>query len=191
MRCPRGLPSFRAGPAVTGSPREALRAELETSRSEFQELLASIGERDWRVRSLNRGWTNGELLFHIALGFFLMTPLVIVMNIFAILPRRCSRAFAALLNLTTPLFNWINGLGPRIGARILNARRLSRTFDRVHRSTLRRLDSIGTAAWSRGMHYPRRWDPRFQDFMTMEDVFHYPTIHFHHHRAQIRTEVPS
>ncbi|HET7737730.1 MAG TPA: DinB family protein [Tepidiformaceae bacterium] len=176
---------------MTGSARELLRAELETSRTEFQELLASIGDRSWTVRSLNRGWTNGELLFHIALGYFLLTPLVVVMNLFGVLPRGCSRVFAALLNLSTPLFNWINGLGPRVGARILNARRLSRTFDRVHSSILRRLDSTGPQAWSRGMHYPRRWDPRFREFMTMEDVFHYPTIHFHHHRSQIRTEDPS
>jgi hypothetical protein len=35
------------------------------------------------------------------------------------------------------------------------------------------------------MHYPVRWDPFFQDFMTLADICHYPTQHFNFHRRQL------
>ena len=166
---------------------DALRSELEASRSEFHALLDSVSPQDWQQRSANRGWTNGQLLFHIALGFFLTVPLVWLMRVFAATPRGASRAFAAVLNAGTPLFNWINGLGPRAGARILRGPRLGRMFDRVHRLLLKQLDSMGPDDWSRGMHYPVRWDPeRFPDFMTFEQLFRYPTAHMRHHRAQLQ-----
>ena len=30
----------------------------------------------------------------------------------------------------------------------------------------------------RGMHYPVRWDPFLRGFMTLADIYHYPTQHF-------------
>jgi len=38
---------------------------------------------------------------------------------------------------------------------------------------------------SRGMHYPTRWDPYFKDFMTLADLYRYPTQHFDHHDRQL------
>jgi hypothetical protein len=35
------------------------------------------------------------------------------------------------------------------------------------------------------MHFPVGWDPYFRDFMTLRDVFHYPTQHYDHHRRQL------
>jgi hypothetical protein len=35
------------------------------------------------------------------------------------------------------------------------------------------------------MHFPTRWDPYFRDFMTLADVYHYPTEHFDHHDRQL------
>ena len=75
-----------------------IRTELEASRSEFHELLDAVSSEHWRHRSLNPGWTNGQLLFHIALGFFLLVPLVYVMRIFAPLPPIASKLFARLVN---------------------------------------------------------------------------------------------
>ena len=36
-----------------------------------------------------------------------------------------------------------------------------------------------------GMHYPVRWDPFFKDFMTLADIYHYPTQHFDFHQRQL------
>jgi hypothetical protein len=47
------------------------------------------------------------------------------------------------------------------------------------------------------MHFPVGWDPYFGDYMTMADVYHYPTQHYGHHRRQltlpdaIRTDGPT
>ena len=35
------------------------------------------------------------------------------------------------------------------------------------------------------MHFPVGWDPYFTDYMTLRDVYHYPTQHYDHHRQQL------
>jgi hypothetical protein len=125
------------------------------------------------------------LLFHIALGFFLVVPLFVLMRLFAALPPSISKVFARCLNAATPLFNGINALGPRFGARVFNARRLGRTFDAVHRLIVRKIESMRPEDWVGGMHYPTKWEPLFADFMTFESLFRYPVAHMQHHRAQI------
>jgi hypothetical protein len=35
------------------------------------------------------------------------------------------------------------------------------------------------------MHYPTRWDPFFQDRMTLADVYRFPTQHYDFHRRQL------
>jgi hypothetical protein len=35
------------------------------------------------------------------------------------------------------------------------------------------------------MHFPVGWDPYFKDSMTLLEIYHYPTQHYHHHRQQL------
>ncbi len=35
------------------------------------------------------------------------------------------------------------------------------------------------------MHFPVGWDPYFNDYMTLREVYHYPTRHYDHHRRQL------
>ena len=35
------------------------------------------------------------------------------------------------------------------------------------------------------MHFPVDWDPYFRDYMTVQDVLHYGTEHYRHHRRQL------
>jgi hypothetical protein len=58
-------------------------------------------------------------------------------------------------------------------------------FDRLVETLHRRLDSETDADLARGMHYPTRWDPSFKDFMTLADVYRFPTQHFDFHRRQL------
>ena len=37
----------------------------------------------------------------------------------------------------------------------------------------------------RGMYYPVRWDPFFKDFMTLADIYHYPSLHYGYHQRQL------
>ena len=97
--------------------RPHLRSEFEAVRTEFHTMVASISERQWTQPSRNTGWTNGEIVFHIFLGFILVVPLARLLVFFDHLPDLCSRIFAQALNISTPLFNRINAMGPRAGAR--------------------------------------------------------------------------
>lgn len=149
-------------------------------------MANALSARAWAEPSDNPGWTNGQLVFHVLIGFILVPLLARLFVLFDHLPRMCSRAFAAVLNLSTPLFNRINAVGPRAGARVLGRAGILRQFDRVHARILTRLDRTRPRDWERTMHYPTRWDPRFRADMRLADLFRYPIDHLRHHRSQMR-----
>ncbi|MFF7647315.1 hypothetical protein [Streptomyces canus] len=58
-------------------------------------------------------------------------------------------------------------------------------FDHVTASLQRQLASESEVDLARGRHYPVRWDPFFKDFMTLADIYRYPTQHFDFHLRQL------
>src|SRR5262249_51767 len=76
--------------------KRAPAADSLAARAEFHTLLASLSDDDWRRRSRNPGWNNGEILFHMALGFFLLPTLLPMLRLLGRLPRGATRPFAAL-----------------------------------------------------------------------------------------------
>ena len=62
---------------------------------------------------------------------------------------------------------------------------MARLMDRVISSLETSLQRESDTALDRGMHFPVGWDPYFKDFMTLRDVYHYPTQHYEHHRRQL------
>lgn len=62
----------------------------------------------------------------------------------------------------------------------------------IARAAFHHLAATATEAdLGRGMHYPTRWDPFFTDYMTLADVYRFPTRHFHfHHQQQLNFEPP-
>jgi len=58
-------------------------------------------------------------------------------------------------------------------------------MDRVTMALEQRLRAETSARLRLGMHYPVRWDPFFKDFMTLADLYHYPTQHFDFHQRQL------
>src|SRR5262249_5910457 len=176
------------GPADLEARRTELRADLELAGQEFHTLMGSLPEQAWTQPSHNSGWTNGQVLFHILLGFILVRPLAALFILFGQLPMVCSKVFARILNFATPLFNQINAMGPRIGARWLGRAGIIRKFDQVHGALLTRVDRFEPRHWNLTMRYPTRWDPpRFRTLMSLEDLFRYAVAHLRHHSAQVRT----
>jgi hypothetical protein len=165
--------------------KDDLRATLESARSTFHMLIESISEDDLRRKSNNPGWTNGQILFHMAFGFILLPSLVRMIRFWALFPTGYSRPFAAVLDASTPAFNWINGLGPRFGARVYSGPALARKYDRTHARILKILDSTRPQDMALGMHYPKRWDPLFDGYLTLERLFRYPADHLRSHVAQL------
>lgn len=162
-----------------------VRLELGRSRCEFNALLDSLSEADWDAPSLNPAWTNGQLVYHMLFAFMLVPALFWMIRFWSRLPSGYSRRFAQILDFSTPLFNRVNALGPRGQARVFGRKRAAAIFERVYHSMLRKVDSLHGDQWSRGMHYPRRWDPTFGDFMRFEDLFGYPTAHFRRHMRHL------
>lgn len=73
----------------------------------------------------------------------------------------------------------------RARARIIPPLRMARTMDNVIAGLTRRLDTEPEQALRRGMHYPTTWDPLFTSYMTIADIYRYPTRHFRHHQRQL------
>ena len=165
--------------------RQAIRRELETARSKFHALLGSLSEEDFKKQSLNPGWANGEILAHMTFGFMIINVLLPMARLWGRLPKSSSKWFAWLLNALTGPFNWFNALGARGQGKVFTPQRLEKVFDRAYFSLLKKIDSIKEDEWERGMYYPTRWDPDFDEFMTLEKLFHYPVTHFNFHLTQI------
>jgi hypothetical protein len=165
--------------------KESLLGELEAARLGFHALLDSLSDLDLIKPSANPAWTNQQILFHMALGFFLLPSLIVIVLVFGRLPDVYSRRFAALLDAVTAPFNAINALGPQGGGRILGRQALGRIFDAVYVLIVKLLSSVPDDDLRRGMHYPTRWDPLFRDYMTLAEIFRFPMVHFYFHVNQI------
>ena len=138
--------------------REHLRCELEAARREFHDMAASISEPLWAKPSHNPGWTNGQLLFHVLLGFILVLPLAGILVFFGHLPAACSRIFAAILNFSTPLFNRINAAGLALEPGRLAGRASSASSTKCMTPFSNGSSLCARATGALTMHYPTRWD---------------------------------
>ena len=177
-------------PLQNTGTKDTLRSELEASRQAFHVLLDSLPEADFKQKSLNPGWTNKEILFHTALGFFVLLSLLPMARFFGRFPQSFSRPLARVLNSCTIPFNWINALGTRLAGRVFTPKSLGKTFDWVHAHLLKTFDALHEEEWERcGMYAPTQWDPvSFKDYMTLEDIFRMPLLHFTFHLKQIARE---
>lgn len=165
--------------------KQEIYTELETARNRFHSLLNSFSEQDFRKQSLNSGWTNGEILAHMTFGFMIINVLLPMARLWGRLPKSSSRWFARLLNVLTGPFNWFNALGARGQGKFFNHKRIGKIYDQAYFSLLKKVDSIKDIEWERGMYYPTKWDSNFDEFMTLEKLFHYPVTHFNFHMNQI------
>jgi hypothetical protein len=165
--------------------REAVHQELETARVTFHHLVDTATKADLRRRSNGTRWSNKQLLFHMLLGFLILRALTGLVRVFGRLPDGVSRAYARLLNVATRPFDAVNYVGSWAGGTTLTTHRMMVMFDHLIAKLQRRLDAETDADLTRGMHYPTRWDPFFSDYMTLADVYRFPTRHFHFHQRQL------
>jgi hypothetical protein len=165
--------------------RGDIAAELDQTAVDFRTLLDNATTAALRAPSNGTRWTNEQLLFHMLFGYMLTRNLLYLVHAFARLPDGASRRFATALNAATRPFHRINYAGSLGGARVLGYHRMERTFQRTTTALEHRLAGESDTALQRGMHFPTGWDPYFQDYLTIWDVYHYPTQHYRHHRAQL------
>jgi hypothetical protein len=165
--------------------RQAVHDELDRVQADFHRLLGQATPATLARRTSGTKWTNEQLLFHMLFGYIIVRALLVVMVVFGRLPDGFSRAYARLLNAVTRPFDLINYLGPCAAVHIYGHQRMGAKLDRVLASLHRRLDAATAADLARGMHYPVRWDPFFTGFMTLADLYRYPTQHYDFHHRQL------
>ena len=165
--------------------KAAVHDELERARRTFHELLDGATGSDLRRPSAGTRWNNRQLLFHMLLGYLIIRALSGLVRLFGRLPDGASRGYARLLNAGTAAFDAVNFAGSWLGGTLLPRRWMRALFDRTIAALHRRLDRETDSDLARGMHYPTRWDPFFQDYMTLADVYRFPVQHFDFHRGQL------
>ncbi|MFF3620767.1 DinB family protein [Streptomyces sp. NPDC002467] len=165
--------------------RQAAYADYERERQTFHDLLDNATKADLARPTRGTKWTNEQLLWHMLFGYMIARVLLVVARVFSRLPRSAGKAFASALNAATGPFDWVNYVGPCGAVKVFGPRRTAAAFDLVIDSLHRQLAAESDAALARGMHFPVRWDPFFQDVMTLADIYRYPTQHFDFHRRQL------
>jgi hypothetical protein len=166
--------------------RAGIAADLERARVEFHRLLVEAQRHDsWTNPTRGTRWTSEQLLFHMLFGYMVVQRLLVLVKMFGLLPDAASRVFARILDAATAPFDVINYYGSCAAALFYNRRRMGAKMDRVIASLLRKLARTSDDALHSGMHFPARWDPFFNDYMTMEDVYRYPGPHFEFHAHQL------
>ena len=160
-------------------------AELDHVRADYRRLLDSATVAELRQPTDGTKWNNEQLLFHMLFGYLLVRNLRLIVWAFSRLPDGASRRFAGVLDAGTRPFHVINYVGSLFGARVLGYARMQRLIGRVICGLQRSLRAQSVESLGRGMHFPVGWDPYFTDFMTLLEVYHYPTKHYDHHRAQL------
>lgn len=176
----------QAPPAIARPvDRRVIHAELEAARQALHDLLAHASAADRRRGSDGTRWTNEQLLFHMVFGYLVVRRLLRLVRFVSRLPAPVGRGFAGVLDAGRRPFHVVNYLGSCGGALVFNHARLPRLCDRTIAGLHRSLGREREQAFARGMPFPTSWDPYFTPDMTLADVYHYPTVHFEHHRRQL------
>ena len=170
-----------AGVRIDGVPSsegigvgQQLRADLEATRAAYHQLVRELSAEDWRRQSGNLAWTIGEVLYHMTLALRLLPGDV-----------RLIRGKGWTPKLPAQLFNWLNVLFTRLGARTVTLQTVGQKYDAAHATVLELLATVQDDEWERGAEYPD-WDPLLSGFVALSRLFGYPTIHFEAHAEQIR-----
>jgi uncharacterized damage-inducible protein DinB len=154
--------------ATTTSPtREAIRTELEATRSQYHELLNSLSEEDWNKKSANPAWNVGQLMWHLAwAGGFTASGV-----------ESCRKGKGS----NPP--NWIADIAntwiTRIGSRSAKREPVGTKYDEAHQKVIASLDGVQDDEWQKSARV-------FNRDMTIEKTFRDHVEHFKEHEADIR-----
>jgi hypothetical protein len=172
---------------VVGSipTRQDVFDELDRVRADFSALIARSDDQVLARLSSGTRWTNRQLLFHMLLGYLVTRNLRPIVKVVSRLPPIVQRAFAGSLDATTRPFDVINYWGSVADGRPLSPARMDAWMGRVIGSLKRDLQQESPSALGVSMPFPVRWDPYFTRRMTLLSVYHYATLHYDHHRAQL------
>lgn len=149
--------------------REALRADLEATRTAFHELLNSVSSEEWQSKGRSTAWTVRELFTHLAHDMEFVPRLV-----------EHAREGKDMLNMPSFLTGKINYLITRWMGRKETPQSLAEKYDSYFADALATLDAVQDDEWQRGANFFG------EGFWTIEQIFKNISHHFEEHSAQIR-----
>jgi DinB superfamily len=165
--------------------RAVIAHEMDDARAAFRLLVDTADSAALRWRSNGTRWSNRQLLFHMLFGYLIVRALRPILLLFARLPDAASHGLAAGLDAATRPFHAVNYLGSLCGGSLLSPALVATWMDRTIGQLQRRLDAETDATLELTMHFPARWDPYFQEAMSLRALYHYATQHVSHHRSQL------
>lgn len=152
--------------APTSNKRDTYRQQIESVRGEFHQLLDSMSEEDFKKKSGNASWSNGQLLWHLGWGVGYIPQLV----------ERSRKG--KNLNLPRGVFNAINPWVTRWGSRGITPAKVAELYDAATAKALTELDTVQDGDWDRSATITGA-------VQSVEHHFETPAAHFAEHKADI------
>jgi hypothetical protein len=149
----------------------AIRADMESTRAAYRQLLGSLSDADLARPCAISKWTIAELMCHMALLIEQAVPMMLNQ-------ARKGKPMPRLLD--TRFGHWINYQLAVRAARKATRASLAQRYDAAHANLLGLLERVEDGEWSLPTAYP---DGRP---LTIETVFRVPAEHFELHAAWIR-----
>ncbi len=146
--------------------RQAIRAEIESTRTAFHELLDSLSDEDWKRKTANPAWSVGQLMWHLGRGMEFFTQ-----NI-----AYCRKGRAP--NPPAWLIAPGNVLLTRFGSRDATRASAGEKYDRGHEALLACLEGVGDDEWAKAVR-------AFGSDYTIESTFNQVAKHYREHESDI------
>jgi len=146
--------------------RQAIRDEVEATRTAFHELLESLSEADWRKKSANPAWSVGQLMWHLGSG----------MEFFPRNVEYCRKGKGP--NPPAFLIGPGNVLLTKFGSRGATPASAREKYDRGHEALLACLEGVADDEWGKSARV-------YGNDYTIESTFREVTEHYREHELDI------
>jgi uncharacterized protein (TIGR03083 family) len=147
--------------------RDALRTELEESRTKYHELANSLSDEDWETKSANPSWNVRQLMWHLAwAGGFTAQGV-----------ESCRKGKGS--NPPDWIADFANTWITRIGSRSATQQSVRDKYDGAHEKVMEALAGVKDDEWQKGARV-------FNRDMTIEKTFRNHIEHFKEHEADIK-----
>ncbi len=150
------------------SPRESLRAEMETNRANFHALLAALTDADLQRPSANPAWSVKEVMSHMVLSLRYVPDEV-----------RAAQRGRNLFAMPQWLYDFAGVFATRWLALPQTKASLAKNYEAAHARAWQALEAVQGTEWARPLQM-------FYVHTTLEDVFRRQARHIAEHAEQVR-----